>query len=78
MSEELFHLDMLFSVRHSLPLAVCSSDMSKFLLQKTGSLATNVSICSQGVISVTLVMPQFIERFPEVSEAASGGASTRV
>jgi len=27
---------------------------------------------SQGVISVTLVMPQFLERFPEVSEAASG------
>ncbi|KAG4412060.1 hypothetical protein IFR04_014800 [Cadophora malorum] len=26
----------------------------------------------QGVISVTLVMPQFLERFPEVSEAASG------
>ncbi|KAH7357045.1 putative MFS monosaccharide transporter [Rhexocercosporidium sp. MPI-PUGE-AT-0058] len=28
---------------------------------------------SQGVISVTLVMPQFLERFPEVSEKASGG-----
>ncbi|KAH9220755.1 general substrate transporter [Leptodontidium sp. 2 PMI_412] len=27
----------------------------------------------QGVISVTLVMPQFLERFPEVSEMASGG-----
>ncbi|PVH83784.1 general substrate transporter [Cadophora sp. DSE1049] len=27
----------------------------------------------QGVISVTLVMPQFIERFPEVSEVASDG-----
>ncbi|KAG4441560.1 hypothetical protein IFR05_002945 [Cadophora sp. M221] len=27
----------------------------------------------QGVISVTLVMPQFLERFPEVSETASGG-----
>lgn len=27
----------------------------------------------QGVVSVILVMPQFIERFPEISEAASGG-----
>ncbi|PBP20311.1 hypothetical protein BUE80_DR008963 [Diplocarpon rosae] len=27
----------------------------------------------QGVVSVTLVMPQFLERFPEVSKTASGG-----
>lgn len=26
----------------------------------------------QGVVSVTLVMPQFLERFPEVAEGASG------
>lgn len=32
----------------------------------------NLTAFSQGVISVTLVMPQFLERFPEVSEAAAG------
>ena len=28
---------------------------------------------SQGVVSVILVMPQFLGRFPEVSATASGG-----
>jgi hypothetical protein len=27
---------------------------------------------SQGVVSITLVMPQFLDQFPEVSPAASG------
>jgi hypothetical protein len=27
---------------------------------------------SQGVVSITLVMPQFLEEFPEVSSTASG------
>ena len=44
-----------------------------FLPSSTGSPATDRGTRSQGVISVTLVMPQFIERFSEVSETAPGG-----
>lgn len=44
----------------------------RILLSSPPSLLANRS-CSQGVISVTLVMPQFVERFPEVSKTAAGG-----
>jgi hypothetical protein len=30
-------------------------------------------VSNQGVVSVILVMPQFLSRFPEVSESASRG-----
>lgn len=32
------------------------------------------SFCSQGVVSITLVMPQFLEQFPEIDSQNSGAS----
>lgn len=64
---------MSFCVPHSQQWVDFCLDTSKLLcrlrLEKQVSL---IHRHSQGVVSITLVMPQFLEQFPEVSSTASG------
>lgn len=62
---------MSHSVRRSVPSAACSLDTSKLTATVESQCSANW-LGSQGVISVTLVMDEFLNRFPEVSDSASG------
>lgn len=64
---------MFFCALLSLQWVDCCLDTSKLpFLHCFEQLPSLTRDCSQGVVSITLVMPQFLEEFPEVSSTASG------
>lgn len=66
---------MLPSVRPSVPSAAFCSDMSKLARCRPKKLPRScilIAFLSQGVISVILVMDEFLGRFSEVSDTAPG------